>query len=328
MSNVMDLFTLDTYPSSLHLESHNLNETNETIKSKKLFEWIPYYIQDCVFKEGSSYIDLISEALKKSDNKISSKKLRLLLFNYYSSNELSEFKQTRNIKTKKQLKKYIDTFDGDNNTLTILSDLLNIDFYIFDKKSQLPIEISTKSNNIILLDTNPGIIGFYLDKKTPQTFFNRQHLPFILESLTDKNMYFINKITEFYKSVETKNFTLIKLYNYLESNLNKKINVNDKKIILDIIKDLIKTIKLNSHKIKLKSIKKSLLKHNSIKKSSLKHKSIKKLIKKMSLKKSIRKIMYKSLKKMSLKKSKNNKKRKEKSKIRVLKKRALRPIKK
>ena len=77
-----------------------------------------------------------------------------------------EFKLQQNIKTKKQLKKYIDTFNGDNNTLSILSELLNIDFYIFDQISQLPIEISSKSsNNIILLDTNPGLIGVYLDKE-------------------------------------------------------------------------------------------------------------------------------------------------------------------
>ena len=54
----MDLFTLDTYPSSL-----NLTKLNETNKSKSNIqsnynEWVPYYIKDCVLKEGSCYFDV------------------------------------------------------------------------------------------------------------------------------------------------------------------------------------------------------------------------------------------------------------------------------
>ena len=61
MFNVMDLFTLDTYPSSL-----NLTKLNETNKSKSNIQsnynelnlWVPYYIKDCVLKEGSCYFDV------------------------------------------------------------------------------------------------------------------------------------------------------------------------------------------------------------------------------------------------------------------------------
>ena len=381
----MDLFTLDTYPSSLHLT--NLNEKSNKNKSNKsernetnvvsiYNEWVPYHINQCLIKNGTCHFDIISEALKKSKSKISSKKLRKLLFDHLSTND-QEFKQSRNIKTKKELKKYIETFDGDNDTLNILSKLLNIDFYIFEQNSELPIEITSGNNqDIILLDIFlPGTIGLKIKSKTPQTIFNRTSLPFILESLLDKNIYFKNKITEFYNSVPTKDFTLINLYNYI--NLNKKLNVNDKKLVLDIIKDLIKTVKLNSHKIKykiksnldfikksesiqnsIKSFKKflSLKNTNSIKKSikklhrkSLSKKSIKKLIKKLSLnkrkslskksikklhkkslsKKSIKKLHKKSLKKSnSVKKMSHKKSKKLKGKVRVLKKRVLRPIKK
>jgi hypothetical protein len=365
----MDLFTLDTYPSSLHLKDNELNESNK-IESNIVSiynEWVPYHINQCLIKSGTCHFDIISEALKKSNNKISSKKLRKLLFDHLSTNN-QEFKTSRKIKTKKELKKYIDTFDGDNESLNILSKLLNTDFYIFEQNSQLPIEISSGNNNIILLDTfTPGTIGLKTQNKTPQTLFNRSFLPFILESLLDKNVYFKNKVTDFYKTTPTKNFTLINLYNYLQGNLNKKLNNNDKDLVLAIIKDLIKTVKLNSHKIKykqkinldmlkksesiqnsIKSFKKSInsikksnsikklslkklsLKKKSVKKLSLKKKSIKKLsLKKKSIKKlfkSLSKKLFKSLSKKYVKKIKKNRKLKEK--VRVLKKRVLRPIKK
>jgi hypothetical protein len=314
----MDLFTLDTLPSSLHLpklesEFNDLDEFNEKSNVVSIYnEWIPYHINQCLIKNGTCHFDIISEALKKSKNKISSKKLRKLLFDHLSTNNL-EFKQSRNIKTKKELKKFMDTFDGDNDTLNILSKLLNIDFYIFEQNSQLPIEISTGNNDIILLDTfSPGTIGLKSTSKIPQTLFNRSSLPFTLESLLDKNIYFKNKITEFYNTVPKKDFTLINLYNYI--NLNKKLSIDDKKLVLDLIKDLIKTVKLNSHKIKYKikinldSLKKSESIQNSVKsfkksiKLSLKKLSPKKLSHKSLSKKSVKKLSHKSLSKKSLSK--------------------------
>ena len=336
----MDLFTLDTLPSSLHLNDLKSNKQSnksdlESERESNIVsiynEWVPYHINQCLIKNGTCHFDIISEALKKSKNKISSKKLKKLLFDHLSTNNL-EFKQSRNIKTKKELKKFFENFDGDNDTLNILSKLLNIDFYIFEQSSQLPIEISNGNNDIILLDTfSPGTIGLRSTSKIPQTLFNRSSLPFTLESLLDKNIYFKNKITEFYNTVPKKNFTLINLYNYLESNLNKKLSINDKELVLGIIKDLIKTVKLNSHKIKYKiktnldSIKKSESIQNSIesfkksinksinsinklslKKSPLKKLSLKKLsLKKLSLKKSLKKSvkkLFKSLSKKSVKK--------------------------
>lgn len=370
----MDLFTLDTYPSSLHLneqinEKSNFNsdlvistpsypkessyQKQGSYQKESNLNWEPYHIQDCLIKSGDCHFDLISEALKKSKNKISSKKLRKLLFDHLSVND-QEFKKSRDIKTKKQLKTYIDTFNGDNETLNILSKLLNIDFYVFENNSQLPIEIGQGNDNFIFLDTfSQGVIGLKItDKKHPQTFFNRNSLPFVLESLIDKNIYFKNKIIEFYNTVPKKNFTLINLYNYLGN-----LNTNDKKLVLGIIKDLVKTVKLNSHKIKYKikdsPIKKSPIKKSdspikpkslsktsvypikpkslskkSVKKSykslskklqtkslrkSLK-KSVKKLLNKKFGKKSIHKSIHKSLKKMSIKKLKSLKKLVKRSK--------------
>ena len=196
----MDLISLDTYPSTYKSVNIELNKSDKdlSIVKHEVVDWVTYeQLQDCFIKSGKCFFDAISLGLRKTELAHSAKKLRSLLYKYLINNE-PEYKVMKGIKTKKQLANYIKTFDGDFETLEMLSKLLNVDFYIFEN-SILPKEIGGINNNILLLDLLPGILGLKNNgKKNPQTLFNRNNLPQILANIIDPKIYFENNIKQFF----------------------------------------------------------------------------------------------------------------------------------
>ena len=317
----MDLISLDTYPSSYKGSAITDDKSYHNKSDYKEYNdnWVPYpNLQDCFIKGCKTYFDVISQGLCKAKTRYSTKKLRNLLYKYLVNNE-PHYKIAKGLKTKKQLANYVKTFNGDLETLNMLSKLLNIDFYIFDS-GVLPKEISSSNNQLLLIDTAPGILGLKDSKKLPQTLFNRNNLPQVLANIIDPCIYFRNCVNEFYNN-NKHNFTLPNLYNFLETKITKKLDHHEKLITIGILKNLLKTINLKNHKIKHKSPIK-LQFHNSSnkprssskssKKSNLSHKKSR-----LSTKKS------KSLKRSNL----SHKKSSFRKRYRKIRKRAIRPIK-
>ena len=146
----------------------------------------------------------IENALMQSNNKYTHTELRNLIADYILNklsdddfnNIINSYKIEKEnnefigewdpylIKSKndfiKEIKQPGFHFQGDDVTLSLLSSILNIDFYIINKKNHSIFKISNKinNNNIIILYYIPGITGHYqLIGLNKMFLFDKDNLP-------------------------------------------------------------------------------------------------------------------------------------------------------
>jgi hypothetical protein len=254
------------------------SENNVSNVAKSKFKWEEFnyekfFIKNCA-SDGNSQFCSIENGLKGSNQSQSHKKLRNLIGEYIVSklNDksfkelLDNYKILRNngdfignwnpfkIKTKKQfikeIKKIGFNFQGDNITLSLLSKALKIDFIIFSENDNINEQSNIHENIICLYFSLPlnhyKILGIK-DEKLIHTIFNRSKLPNILEKLIRQDYFYKMQIEKYYSKCikSNENFTITGLYNYLN------VPKNDKKIITQILRDFLVTIKIKERPPKL-----------------------------------------------------------------------------
>lgn len=167
----------------------------------------------------------------------------------------------QSINTKRQLASHIKKtgfhFQGDYITLSILSTILNTDFYILHQNTHTITKIENNNTNFIILHftqmNNTGhyqTIGFQNDTSV-QTFFNKQQLHPDISPLINKELFFTKHIKQIYKS--NIQFTCNNLISNLQTTLGN-LTQTDKNLICKLSAKLInkpsKTKKILKHKIK------------------------------------------------------------------------------
>ena len=196
-------------------------------KWKKILMSDFYFVKDCA-PDGNCQFRSLEEAIKSNaELKMSHKKLRKMvaehiltlsdlhfqdiLNNYKAEKDSGEFYgdwDPNAIKTKRQLaleiKKPGFNFEGDNMTLSILSNILNLDIFIFNQNTHTITKIENDNPQFIIINFiqrgNTGhykTIGFKL-KKDIQTIFNRSDLPSDMVPLVDKQLFYTKHIQQIY----------------------------------------------------------------------------------------------------------------------------------
>lgn len=148
----------------------------------------------------------------------------------------------------KHLKKSGNHFQGDNITMSLLSQVLKIDFIVFDTDYN----ITDLSNNDSLNDT--VILLFYIkgnnnsghyktlgliNNKNVQTIFLRSNLPFEIQQLFNKQLFFENHIKDYINSNSPQDvITLHSITHYLKDILTKNFTLLEKKIIMRLALDI------------------------------------------------------------------------------------------
>jgi hypothetical protein len=335
----------------------------ESPRQQEKYVWIPiddqwkkivmsefYFVKDCA-PDGNCQFRSLEEALRgNSELKASHKKLRRMvaehiltlsdlqfqdiLNNYKAEKDSGEFHgdwDPNSIKTKRQLsleiKKPGFNFEGDNMTLSILSNVLNVDIFIFNQNTHSITKIEKDNTRFIILNFiqsgNTGhykTIGFKL-RKDIQTLFDRNNLHEDMLALVDKNIFYTKHIQHIYELYEP--FTCNDLLSNLELLLGKLSN-SDKKLVCRISAQFVsKTTPKPREKRKSKrrsfpkapksKSKKSSVKTKAKTKSST-TKTKRKSVKKSKSPKTSKKSKSKSKTRKSKSKSKKSKSVKRKSK--------------
>ena len=291
-----------------------------------------FVVKDCI-PDGNCQFRSLEEALKKTTLKMSHKKLRILIANYIltisdarykeildtylSEKQNNEFIGKWNptkIKTRKQfineIKKSGFNFQGDNLTLVLLSEVLKIDFLIFNADSHSILDINKSNKQIVILYyMRHGLSGHYntvglKNEKNIKTLFLKNNLDDEINNILDKNIFFKKHLEHIYSSSD--NFTCKSVITQLQNIIN--ISKTDIQLICKILAKIVNNNPTKNKKSKARSSKKS--KTRSSKKS--KTRSSKKSKTRSSKKSNIR-----SSKKYKARSSKKSKARSsKKSKVR------------
>jgi len=258
---------------------------------KEKFQWEPLdniwqkklltnnlFVKNCEM-DGNCQFRSIETALKGTSFKHTHKQLRLLIGKYINKLSKEDFDSLINnyriekdngefngewepydIKTKKQfitqIKKLGFNFEGDNITLSLLSNALDIDFIIFNNNEHSITNLTgtIPKNKLILLYyvsfnnsghyQTIGIKKFTSLKNKVITLFNRSSLPNELEIFLDKEKLYYSHIKKIYNNLikSPQKITLHSLYTNLSNNLVITLTRNDKKIILKILKEFLNKI--------------------------------------------------------------------------------------
>jgi hypothetical protein len=304
-----------------------------------------FVIKDCK-ADGNCQFRSLEEALKKTDQQITHKNLRKLIADHVLTISETRFKEILDmyilekendefhgewdplkIKTRKQfineLKKPGFNFEGDNLTLVLLSEVLKIDFLIFNETSHTITDIETNGGNqriVILYFIKFGNTGHYntiglKNNKLVKTLFLRNFLDDDINNIIDKNIFFRKHIEHIHSTIEK--FTCNNVIKQLVSIIN--ISKSDKKLICKLLALFVKNKPKKSRKLtKSKSKSKSRKSRKTKTKSKSKSKSRKsrKLTTSKSKSKSrkSRKTKTKSKSKSKSRKSRKSRKTKTKSK--------------
>jgi hypothetical protein len=156
-----------------------------------------------------------------------------------------------------QIKKAGFNFQGDNTTLSILSDILKVDFIIFSDFRIL--QLSTIHPKIIILlytDSHYQIIGHKENKKV-NTIFNRDSIPNDIVKLIDKELYLKDQLDKCWNASQNDpsicNFTLNEIYNYIQNKvINRKLLQDERIIVAKLLKSYINLINVSTNKKKAK----------------------------------------------------------------------------
>jgi hypothetical protein len=273
---------LSQSPQSPLFENQNNDNDNDDEKEKNKFTWEllnkkwqnvllsnSFYVKDCA-GDGNCQFRSLEEALKKSDKKNSHKQLRKLLSEHILNlsdddfnNILNSYIEEQNngefygdwdpsrIKNKKQfaneIKKSGFNFEGDHITLGLLSQILKIDFLIFNEREHSITPVENDNPEIIILNNiKSGNSGHYRTvgiktvgvKNSPiETIFKRGFLPESLSNILNKNIFFKSHIEKLYTILDnfTCNEVILKLKEIM-SNLSE----SDKKLICKILATFVK----------------------------------------------------------------------------------------
>lgn len=264
-------------------DQDNVSGQGKTVRgwNKMSKQWEKALLSDSfVFKDvkgdGNCQFRAIELVFKINGKKYAHRELRKMLSNYILSPKFSneQFKNTLNsyqleqetgdfegnwdpstIKTKIQFAKHIKKagfhFQGDNTTLSILSEILKVDFIILNNNNFQLLQLSNIYPNIIILlytDSHYQAVGLKLPKvRNPLTIFNRNDLPHNLAKLIDKEMYLKEQVEKCWNASQNEgsdgpicNFTLNEIYNYLQSEvINRKLLQDERKIVSNLLKSYI-----------------------------------------------------------------------------------------
>ena len=342
-----DQFEEDQFDDN-HVEKEEVKEKHVWVpideKWQKILMSESYMIKDCT-ADGNCQFRSLEEALKTSELKTSHKKLRRMVSDYILKLSDIEFQDILNnykvekdngefygdwdpysIKTKRQLalevKKSGWNFEGDNMTLSILSNVLNIDIIILNQNNYNITKLENNHTHFVILNfiqiNNTGhykTVGFK-QNKIIHTLFNRQDLPDDMLSLVDNILFYKKHIKRIYDLYDP--FTCNDLISNLELLLNKLSN-SDKTLVCKLSAELVSKEKAKPReKIKYKrSLPKSVKSKSKSKsgKRKSKSKSVKQKSKSKSKSKNVKQ-KSKSVKQKSksVKQKSKSVKRKSKSK--------------
>ena len=294
-----------------------------------------FVVKDCI-PDGNCQFRSLEEALKKTTLKMSHKKLRILIANYIltisdarykeildtylSEKQNNEFIGKWNptkIKTRKQfineIKKSGFNFQGDNLTLVLLSEVLKIDFLIFNADSHSILDINKSNKQIVILYyMRHGLSGHYntvglKNEKNIKTLFLKNNLDDEINNILDKNIFFKKHLEHIYSSSD--NFTCKSVITQLQNIIN--ISKTDIQLICKILAKIVNNNPTKNKKSKARSSKKS--KVRSSKKSKVRSsKKSKALSSKKSKTRSSKKSNIRSSKKYKALSSKKSKVRSSK----------------
>lgn len=214
--------------------------------------------------DGNCQFRSINVALRNSEQNYSHLELRNLLANYIRNMEESKFimiienykEEKENnqfegewdpneIQTQEDLAKEIEkpgfNYEGDDITLSLLTDILSIDFVIFDNYNVF--NVGNNHNKFIILyresdNTCSGhynIIGFENDDIRPQTIFYKTDLPNELKTILDTDTLYTTHLQILYHSIRV--FSVKNIFNYFKK--FKTLNAHEKTKIRKISKDIV-----------------------------------------------------------------------------------------
>lgn len=217
--------------------------------------------------DGNCQFRSIETALQTSGVKVNHVKLRKLIVKYINNLNNNDFENIIQnyrlekdngefighwnpyfIKTKRDFNREIQkpgfNFQGDNVTLSLLCDILLIDFIILDDNYNI-IEISNKFDNIIILhytaNSKSGhyqTIGLSSKRGKVTTLFKRHSLPEEILILIDKNKFILAHIEHIIKNEKKENAKLtlnVIMEKYIKNTHDTRNSNSHKKNIIKII---------------------------------------------------------------------------------------------
>lgn len=217
--------------------------------------------------DGNCQFRSIETALQTSGVKVNHIKLRKLIVKYINNLNNNDFERIIQnyrlekdngefighwnpyfIKTKRDFNREIQkpgfNFQGDNVTLSLLCDILLIDFIILDDNYNI-IEISNKFDNIIILhytaNQNSGhyqTIGLSSKRGKVTTLFKRHSLPDDILILIDKNKFVLKHVEHIIKNEEKTNTKLtlnMIIERYIKNAHDTRNSASHKRGIIKII---------------------------------------------------------------------------------------------
>jgi len=268
----------------------NVNKINE------LFEWViindnwknklltdKFYIYDSIDKNLCNIetiiikiakVKNIKQRIKKYINEISYQDFCKIVKSYQNEKH-GNIKNIDNIKTRNNLikiltnKEYI--LESDYTTLYILSEILQIDFIIFDNDNQEIIDLTNRKDNknenfiIIYKETNKTnddkiktysrLIGLKNDNNEIDYKFVRNKLPKKIDEILDKHIFFLSHAKNASKNLKKNNkkITIREIMKEIKNNIKMDLSDNDINYFMLILKNILEQ---DAYKKAIKSYKK------------------------------------------------------------------------